>query len=184
MTLLMLAVAAMFQQPQAAAPRQTPQPNTAFDSSVAAISDIGIKVAETRSVYDLYRRAAFNEPDGALMDRATMYGASCRALSNALRDGHHAICLHCLPARIQPVVDQYRTYLPTLERFSVACASRIDQLKERGTTTAQTKALRDDVIPAGNRMVTALRGYEVRLQGVRQAMGWVAPNVPTPRRGG
>ena len=200
---LTLPLAFAFQQPAAPRPQparapqqQQPQqngptviqpgapkaPETPFDTTIAAISRIGIKVGELRSVYELYRRASFNGPDGQVLQRATMFGAACRALETELKDAQHTMCRACMARGVQAPVNQYHDYLPALARYAGSCAARVAQLTSRGTATSQAKAARDDVIPAGNRMVAALRTYEIRLQAVRVTMGWTTP-APSPRRG-
>ena len=124
-TMLLLAAAA-FQQPQAqpsrqpahpATPAQAPQqapglqrsaaPKTAFDSTVAAVSEIGIKVSEMRSVYDQFRLAAFNQSDGAVAERASQFGGSCRIVINAIQRGTPTLCRGCMGTRpLQTAVDQ------------------------------------------------------------------------------
>jgi len=183
------------QRPAQAAPstRQTPaniqpthtnQPVTPYDTTVAALSDIGTKVAEMRSTYELYRRAVYNEPNGAIVDRAGLYRTSCQALSAATVQGERRICRNCLPRNVQPAIDQYRVYLPQLKRLADACAARVVQLKARGGEGVVAAALKADVRPEGDRMANGLRLYEVRLREVRRVMGWdQQPVMPTPRRG-
>ena len=72
------------------------------------------KVAEVRSTYELYRRAAFNDPNGAVIERATLYRSNCRALAAAARQAEQRICRSCLPPNAQPAINQYRANLPAL----------------------------------------------------------------------
>jgi hypothetical protein len=195
MMLLLVLWAAALQQPRSApaappAPGQSvasqpvpPAPVTPEDSTVAAILDIARKVGEVRSVYDLYRRASFNESNSVVLERGTRYGASCRALDSAAQQGRRSICRGCLPRHIQPAVDQYRAYLPTLQRLAASCANRMRQLTAPGDAGLQGAALRRDVGAAGARLVDGLSVYEARLHLVRVALGWAPPDPPGPRRG-
>jgi hypothetical protein len=167
-----------------ARPSSPSQPTTPYDSTVGALTDIGTKVAEVRSTYDLYRRAAFNDPNGALVERAALYRTNCRALSDATRQGERRICHSCLPRNVQAVVDRYRAHLPALRTVAEQCASRIDRLRARGNENVVAAAMRADVRAEGGRLVTGLRPYEERVTDVRRVMGWdQQPIVPTPRRG-
>ena len=196
MIAILFALAGAAQQPRPAQQPQRPTPTSAqvqaqankapetpFDTTGAAISNIGIKVGELRSVYDLYRRAAYNEPDGAVLQRAGMFADACRALEAAARDAQKTMCHTCMARRIQPPIDQYHAYLPAIQRYSQSCAARVAQLKAHGNDSTQSRALRQDVIPAGTRMMATLRTYEARLHAVRLAMGWETPALPAPRRG-
>lgn len=165
-------------------PSAPSQPQTPFDSTVGAISDIGTKVAEVRSNYELYRRAAFNDPNGALVERATLYRASCRALAAATTQGEHRICRACLPRTAQPAIDRYRANLPALHAIADQCATRIDRLRARGNENAVAAAMRADARAEADRLVVGFRPYEARVVDVRRVMGWdQRPIVPTPRRG-
>jgi len=171
-------------QPSAVTPPGTTSQPSPFDSTVAAISDIGTKVAEARSTYELYRRAAFNDPDGALLDRASLYRTKCRALAAAVLQGERRICRNCLPRTAQPAIDRYRANLPALKAMADQCVTRLDRLRARGNESAVAAAMRADVRAEGDRLVTGLRPYEARVADVRKVMGWdQQPNVPTPRRG-
>lgn len=168
-------------QQQASSPSH---PLTPFDSTVGALSDVGTKVAEVRSTYELYRRAAFNEPDGALIERANLYRSNLRTLMAAIVEAQHRICRSCLPRSVQPAVDQYRANLPALSRTAEQSAARIAQLKSRGSTASVATAMRADVRAEGERLMMGTRTYEARVADVRRVMGWdQTPPVPTPRRG-
>lgn len=153
----------------------TPIPHNAFDSTVDAVSDIGTKVAEVRSSYELYRRAVYNEPDGAVLQRATGYEAKCRALATAALQAHAHITPHSVGAEIRPAIVRYREYLPSLSRVGTTCANRMQQLKTRGNEGVVATALRNDVQTQGNQLVQGLAPYEERLHELRVAMGWEAP---------
>jgi hypothetical protein len=166
-----------------AQPSSANQPMSPFDSTVAALSDIGTKVAEVRSTYELYRRAAFNEPNGALVERSALYRTNCRALSTATRQGERRICRSCLPHDVQTTIDQYRAHLPALRTVAEQCVTRIERLRARGGENVVAAAMRADVRAEGDRLANGLRPYEARVADVRRAMGWdQQPNAPTPRR--
>lgn len=171
-------------QPVVVQPSSPSQPTTPYDSTVGALSDIGTKVAEVRSTYELYRRAAFNDPNGALIERATLYRTNCRALAAAIQQGERRICRNCLPRNVQVSVDQYRAHLPALRAVAEQCATRVDRLRARGDENVVATAMRADVRAEGDRLALGLRTYETRVRDVRRVMGWdQQPNVPTPRRG-
>jgi len=180
------------QQPQPAPPRppsavmqpsSSAQSKSPYDSTVAVLSDIGTKVAEVRATYELYRRAAFNDPNGALVARARLYQTNCRALSAAIEKGERHICRSCLPHDPQTTIDQYRAHLPALRTVARQCATRIDRLLARGDESVVASAMRADARTEGDRLVAGLRPYEAQVTNVRRAMGWdQQPNVPTPRR--
>jgi len=200
MTLTALVLAAAVQQSAPAtqqphpAPSRTPpaatqnsspsHPLTPYDSTVGALTDVGTKVAEVRSAYELYRRAAFNDPNGALFERANQYRARCQALAAATRQAERRICRHCLPPNTQPAVDQYRAHLPALRTVAEQCATRIDRLKARGDENTVATAMRADARTENDRLAAGFRPYEARVADVRRVMGWdQQPVVPTPRRG-
>jgi len=171
--------------PSAAAPNSSPShPQTPYDSTVGALIEVGTKVAEVRSSYELYRRAAFNDPNGALFERANQYRARCRALAAATSQAQHRICRHCLPPNTQPAIDQYRANLPALRTVAEQCATRIDRLKARGDENTVAAAMRADARTENERLAAGFRPYEARVADVRRVMGWdQQPAVPTPRRG-
>lgn len=188
---LLLFIAVAFQQPEAAPPaRPTPAQRpaaaparTQFDSTISTITGIGTKVAEMRSAHELYARAAYNGADGLVIERGGMFGASCRNVATAIAAGQRSICRSCLNRSQQAAVDQYRAYLPALERFARECDRRMRGLASRGTPAAKSSTLRQESRPIGNRMLQALHTYELRVQTLRVAMGWVAAPTPTPRGG-
>jgi hypothetical protein len=158
-------------------------PRTAFDSSVAALVDVGTKVAEVRSAYELYRRAVFNQPDGAILVRGDLYQNSCRALAVSVQKAQREICRTCMAPNIRPTIEQYRANLPSLTRMANACSARMARLRERGTAAA-ADGMRADIRLEGERLLNGLRPYEARLAEVRRVMGWAQQEVlPTPRRG-
>lgn len=192
--ILLLFAAVLLQQPQAvpqrgnspqvrvnSAPSQ-PVRATSVDSTVATISSVGIKVAEMKSGYEMYSRAVYNGTNGQVLERAAIYGRSCRAVAQAIRDGK--VCRGCIGSRsAMAAVDQYRAVLPEVQRVAQSCAARIDALTARGTEQARATALRAELRPIGGRMYQTLRQYETRIHGVRVAMGWESSANMTPRRG-
>lgn len=170
-------------RPHTAGIQPAPVPRTPFESTVATVSDIGIKVSEMRSVYDVYRTAAFNQTDGALAERASQFGASCRTLVAAIQQQSHVLCRSCVAVRIQSILDAYRASLPGVQRTAQQCATRMQSVNPRAPTPAQVTALRGDVRTIGAQLMTGLREYEMRLHNLRVAMGWDTPPMPTPRRG-
>jgi len=168
--------------PRGNVPLQSDAPKTAFDTTVAAISTIGTKVAEVRGAYELYRRAAFNEPDGAVLQRGRQYQESCLALAAAVREAEARVRPATVGVAVRPSVQRYRGYLPSLARVADRCAGRIRQMRARRTDVAAAKALRDGARGEGRQLAIDLRTYELRLRDVRHAMGWDQRGlVPTAR---
>lgn len=162
---------------------QSTGPQTPFDSSVAALTDVGTKVAEMRSAYELYRRAVFNQPDGAILERGDLYKNSCSALATSVQRAQRHLCRTCMATNVRPAIEQYRANLPSLARVANQCAARMARLRGRGNAAA-AEAMRADIRPEGERLVNGLRPYEARLADVRRVMGWEQREVlPTPRRG-
>lgn len=181
---ILLLLAALQQQPVAQQPTgaQHQASRGAFDSSVSVLQDVGARVADLRSAYELYRRAVFNEPDGALVQRAAMYQTSCHALMESARSGYRKIAPSRLTALIRTQMSQYKDYLPSVARFAQRCDERMRQLAARGDERVAGAALRADVRAQGEQMVNGLRPYEARLHEVRVVMGWeTRPVVPVPR---
>jgi hypothetical protein len=169
-------------RPQQAAPAR-PAPPTAPESTVAAITDIGTRVAEAKNAYDVFRRSAFNDPNGKVLERAEVFRTSCRQMAEAADRGQRMLCRACFPAAVQASVDRYREVLPSLGRTGRQCASRVQQLRAGVTPDTAALRLRRDVRPMGERLVTGVRPYEARLEEVRRQFGWAQPvMVPTPRR--
>ena len=170
---LYLAAAVAAQQPRPArAPHAAAPAQGNFDSTVAAIADLGVKVGELRSVYDQYRRAAFNEQDGEVLERAAMFGRACATLADAARSAERTMCRSCSAARVQPAFNSYRANLPAMQRYAQGCAERVTRLGADGSSQDKARAYRNDAAAAGTRMIQALRVYEERLHAVRVVMGW------------
>jgi hypothetical protein len=196
MITILLVAAAVMQQPQARQPvpvaaqvqqpglQRTAAPKTAFDSTAAAVSDIGIKVSQMRSHYDVFRLAVFNGSDGAVAERAAQLGAQGRILADAVRRGGPALCRSCMGTRgIQVALDQYRATLGSVERIAQRLSTRMQVANARTPTEKETAALRRDVRVLGQQMNEGLHNYEMKLAALRTAMGWDVGQVPTPRRG-
>ncbi len=161
-----------------------PAPKTAFDSAIAAVSDIGIKVAEVRSAYSAYRLAAFNQADGAVVERAVQFGVSSRTLATAIQNQSRNLCRSCMANRnTQTILDAYRTSLTSVQRTAQQFATRMQNVNPGTPAPARTARLRSDVRAVGVQLVQGLQEYEARLHALRGAMGWDVPPMPTPRRG-
>lgn len=159
-------------------PLRPAQPRTAYDTTREMIIDVGRRVADVRTGIELYRRAAFNAPDGAVLEDANLFGRSCRDLAEIADRARRGMCRQCLSPSAQRAVESYRAYLPILARMARDAEARVRQLATRDSSATR---LRRDVLPANNRVVSGLRPYEARLQQVRVAFGWTAPGTPTPR---
>ena len=146
-------------------------PSAARDSTLTVVSVVADKVAELRSAYELLRRAAYNDGDSATVHAAGAYGNSCLALSETIQQQQHRICRSCMEHRLQRAVDLYRAYLPSLQAFGRKCASRVAALVPAHPTTASMRVLRHELDPLMQSMVQGLSNYELRVQGIRSAMG-------------
>jgi hypothetical protein len=202
MITILLALAALQQPPQQPAPARRASPavtapqaespaagmqpktlRTAFDSTVAAVSDIGVKVSEVRSGYDVFRMSVFNQSDGAVAERAQQLGGACRAVIAAIQTGARTMCRSCVAGQNhQAALDQWRATLPGVQRTAQQCATRMPGATAR-PTAAQIASLRKDVRTIGSQLIAGLTQYEQRLNTLRVAMGWATPPMPTPRRG-
>ena len=158
-------------------PAQT-ELRTPFDTTKAMIIEIGQRVAELRSSLDVYRRAAFNDPDGALMETVGLFVRRSHEVAEAAERGRRTLCRRCLSPSAQRAVEDYRAYLPTLARVARQVEARAQHLAAGDSSAPR---LRRDVLPANNRIVAGLRPYEAQLQQVRIAFGWAGP-ASTPRR--
>lgn len=162
------AAPAASQQPQLT---RDPPPRTAYDSTVYAITALGTRVAEVRSGIELLRRAAFNEPDGSVLERADLMRTRCREMAAAAERGQQFICRGCQAPNVQGVLDAYRSQLPAVARLARSCAARLEQLRG-GEPAAAAAALRGEARPLSARLAEGLRPYEQRLEAVRRAFGW------------
>jgi hypothetical protein len=156
-------------------------PATPYDSTVAAIREVGAKVADVKSYLELYRRAAFNDPSGVVLQNADLFRNSCRALAEETDSGRHVLCRHCLSADAQRAVERYRAYLSSLAQLGRQCAARMVQVRGGSNGAAAVERLRREARPMSARIVAGLTPYEARLREVRIAFGWESPTV-TPRR--
>lgn len=193
MTITILALLAALQQPQGrtvAPPSTGQQPasqasqaarQAGFDSTVGHITSIGQRVGDMRATYDLYRRAAFNETDATLLQRAGALGRSCEALAAAATAATRGLCLTCVARTIQGPLQEYRGYLPSLAGVGRRCAASMARLS-RGNQAVAARALRREVRTIGARIRDGTVPYERRLHRVRVAFGWAAPEPPAPRR--
>lgn len=193
MTITILAVLAALQQPQVgtlAPPSTGQQPasptsqaarQAGFDSTVGHITSIGQRVGDLRSSYDLYRRAAFNDTDAALLQRSAGFRQSCEALAAAATAAARGLCLTCVARSIQGPLQGYRGYLPSLAGVGRRCAASIARLS-RGNQAVAARALRREVRTFGAQLLAGTVPYERHLQRVRVAFGWAAPEPPAPRR--
>ena len=155
-------------------------PLTPDDTTRELIIDVGRRVADVRTGIELYRRAAFNSPDGELLEDANIFARSCRDLAETAERARRSMCRQCLSPTAQRATEGYRAYLPALARMARDAEARVRQLAARDSGAAR---LRRDVLPANNRIVAGLRPYEARLHQVREAFGWTATTgTPTPRR--
>lgn len=173
------------QQPSAGAlvrPRPTTVPRTRYDSTVAAVRDIGNQVARVKSDLDLFHRATAARPSGEVIQRASGLRSSCDAMASAIQRGLPMLCRGCLARSMQTSIDRYRAYLPALARVGRQCAARIRQLTRSGAEDAQAGALKREANALSARVVGGIVPYEQRLAAVRRAFGW-APASPAPRRG-
>lgn len=192
----MLLLAAVSQQPasrqgSAAAPTarsaQQPEPaglqssSEAVDSVVSAVTHIGAAVAEVKSSLELYRRAAFNEPAGALLQWAGRFSRSCQELAQAVERHQGKLCRSCLPSQAQRAVDGYRGYMPALARMGRQCSTRVQRVSASTPADSVPARLRREARPIGNSIVEGLRPYEAHLQEVRVAFGWERPPTAPAR---
>ena len=194
MTLLLaFSAAAMFQQQPVSSPRPASasgqvigRSNAAVsnvDSTVSTVAEVGVKVGEMRSAYNVYRLAVFNQADGMVVQRAAQLGASCRTLITTVEQGARVLCRSCLGTRaMQAAMDQYRAVLPTVRTMAQRCADRMKDVHPERVTPAQTSALRRDVRTIGAQLTQGLRAYEDKLRVLRHAMGWDGSSAPPPGR--
>ncbi len=158
-----------------------PEPRTPYDSTVEAIIDLGTKVAEVKSGLELFRRAAFNEPTGTVLERSEVFGRSCRNMVSAVRRAEGLLCRSCLPRTAQEAVNAYRNNLPNLSRLGTQCASRLEQLRRGVSADTAAARLRREARPMSARLTDGLRPYETRLLAVRREFGWEQPVMPSPQ---
>ncbi len=159
-----------------------PAPQTPYDSTVEGIIDLGTKVAELKSALELYRRAAFNEPTGTVLERAEVFGNSCRTLVTSVTRTQGLLCRSCLPRTAQDAINAYRAYLPTLSRLGQQCSARLRQLRSGASSDTAAARLRAETRPMSDRITEGLRPYEARLLAVRREFGWEQPVIPSRPR--
>ena len=161
-----------------------PRRQDASDSVALAIQRVGFAVAHVKTRMDLLRRAAGNDPDSSVLDRATELRAACEAMAGTAAAQSPLLCRHCLEQERQAPIDAYRAYLPSLERAGRHCATTIVQLRQ-STGAGAARRLRHEAVPIGDQLVEAFVLYERHLYAVRVAFGWAPPASTAPaRRGG
>jgi len=177
MTALLLASVLLLQQGPAA-PRQTD--SAEVNASRETISAIGLAVAEVRSGSDVLRRAAFNDPDAVVVERARLLQLRCEELTTAARAAPARICRTCF-GRAQPAIERYRASLAGAVQTGTRCTNTLRaQLRERQSAAAVKRGIR----PFGQLIIAGLRPYEDAIHGVRVALGLEVPiqQAAPPRR--
>jgi hypothetical protein len=172
---------ALLQQPGHETPAARAARLAAFDTSKAAMSHLGVPVAEVKSALDVYRRAVFNGTDDEVQHNADYLRTSCQAVDSVARLVVAKVCRHCAAPDAQAAFDRYRQDLPSLSRGAARCAARI-RLAERGADAA--KRLRRDVRDIGNGLILTLRAYEARLAVLRNALNLTHTTRPPASRPG
>ena len=176
---LVIALAALLQQPQAHRPPMTAAArDSATNGTKQAITDVGLQVATMRTAHDAFRRAVFNFPAGVMVERAQDLRRSCQDLTTIARAAQPRICRSCFAASAQPAIDRYRTALPGVAQVGTRCTAQMTRILAAKDPAA---AAHRDVFAVGNNVVQGLYPYEERVEGVRQALHIVAA-TPTPRR--
>jgi len=176
---LALAAALFLQQPAPQRPAPAPANRDAAQAtSRQAITDVGLRVAEVRSTYDLYRRAVFNLPDAMVLQRGQELRRVCGDLASMARAAGGRICRTCFAAGAQRAVERYRAVLPSVSQVGVRCAGQVAQ-PAGGREAA--RALRRSVDQVGRGLTNGLQTYEARVQGIREGFG-IAPASGQPHR--
>jgi hypothetical protein len=177
---VVMLAAALGQQP-ARAPAQAPDKRrlAAFDTTGAAVTAVGDRVAEVKSALDLFRRAVFNAPDAEVLGTADLFAQRCHGLDSTATAASRRICRSCVAAKVNAALGGYRQIMPAVARTGARCASRLRQLL---VGPSAGKRLRADVRNVGNAVVAGLVPYEQRLRVLREALGAVPPNTIPPRR--
>ena len=178
MTALLLASVLLLQQGPAAPQR----PDSAqVNASRQTISAVGLAVAEVRSGSEVLRRAVFNDPDAAVVERARLLQLRCEELNTAAQAAPAGICRTCF-RRAQPAIERYRASLASAAQTGARCANTLrTQLRERSTAAAVKRGIR----PLGQQILRGLRSYEDAVHGVRVALGLEVPlqqSAPPQRR--
>jgi hypothetical protein len=176
-TILALLIAAAWQQPQALP--QDPPPRTSSDTTILQVVAIGRAVAEVRAEVDRFRMLAFNDDGGRLVESSAVFQTGCQEPAVAAQKAGHTMCRSCLNRSLQPAINQYRAFMPSLARLGSRCAATLGRLRVSDPVAA-TGNLRRGARNISTFIVAGLRQYEARLTPVRQAL--TAP--PPPRRGG
>ena len=185
--LALLAAFAALQQPArrpstpAAGPAaQAPAPrNAAFDSTSQMIIEVGKAVADVKSEVDRFRNAAYNDPGGTLLEYAAAVKTRCQALAAVARQGARVICRHCVGGGVQPAMEQYRAFLPTVSQLGARCAADVQRLRGRGDA-AGADALRRGARSLSDNVVNGMRAYEAHIGPLVAALSG-RPMTPAPR---
>jgi hypothetical protein len=171
-----LIATAAWQQPQVLP--QDPPPRTSSDTTLFQVVAIGRAVAEVKAEFDRFRMLALNDDSGRLMESSDVFRTRCQELAVAAQKAGHTMCRSCLTRSLQPAINQYRAFMPSLARLGTRCASTLGRLRVADPVTAAGN-LRRGARNMSSFMVAGLRQYEARLMPVRQAL-----TAPPPRRGG
>ena len=154
---------------------------TARDSTMNTVSVVGEQVANVKAGTDLLRRLAFTDTNstGAISQAGAALRQSCQAMSQAATTGRKTMCLHCMISQLQPSFNSYRDYLPSLAALGNRCAGLVRQSTLESGTPAERRRL---ALEVSNTVVTGLRLYEERLNGIMRAL--TAPGRPRAGQGG
>ncbi len=175
---ILMVAFALWQQPARAPSRASAERQAAFDTTGATVREIGDRVADVKSGLELFRRAAFNGPDGEVLSAAELFGARCRSLDSAATAAPRKICRTCAAPKVNAAFAGYRQAMPDVARTGARCASRLRQLSARSDGA---KELRRDVRNISAAIVAGLTRYEARVQTLREALGTVPPRVAPVR---
>lgn len=170
-----LIATAAWQQPQALP--QDPPPRTSSDTTLFQVVAIGRAVAEVKAELDRFRMLARNDDSGRLTESSDMFRTRCQELAVVAQKAGRTMCRTCLTRGLQPAINQYRAFMPSLARLGTRCAATLGRLRVADPVAAAGN-LRRGARNMSTFMVAGLRRYEARLVPVRQAL------MPPPRRGG
>lgn len=177
---LVLAAALLFQQqvPRRLAPG-TPQASDSVQAAtVQAITEVGRSVADMRSAHEFLRRAAFNQTEPMVVERAQQMQQRCRDLTTVARAAVARVCRRCFAAAAQRALNAYRGVLPSVGQVGTRCANQLGQMLRARDPAA---AVRRNVWSITRTIVQGLLPYEARVQEVRQAFNLVPPPHPARR---
>ncbi len=176
---LLLAFGVQQQQQPRRAPAELSGP-AAYDTSFAAINQVGFAGAYVKSALDLLRRAVFNSPDAEVLSAAGNLRAKCRELDSTATGVPRRICRHCGSPQVRSALQRYRASLPSLARVGGRCASRVAVLSRGSGAAARIKR---EFFTLSNPIIEGLRADERHYPDVEIAMqGGVAPPPAVPLR--